>query len=128
MLKPHDPAGIAGPFGHYNHGIEIAAATRWLHVSGQVGVDPDGSVPVGIEAQTARVWENLCAVLAEAGMGPRDIVKTTSYIMDRAHVGVLAELRKRHLGDHKASSTTVLVSGLARPEWLVEIDAVAATA
>jgi enamine deaminase RidA (YjgF/YER057c/UK114 family) len=126
MHKFHNPAGIAGPFGHYEHGVETALPGRLLHVSGQTGVAPDDGVPEGIEAQTELVWQNICAVLAEAGMTPQDIVKTNSYVLDRAHVPVLAEMRKRYLGaEHRAASTTLIVSGLVRPEWIVEIDAVA---
>ena len=59
-------------------------------------------------------------------MTPQDIVKTNTYVMDRIHVPVLAEMRKRFLGeDHRGASTTLVVSGLVRPEWLVEIDAIA---
>lgn len=130
MAKTYNPARIAGPFGHYDHGVEMAlpGGGRVLNVSGQVGTNPDGSTPDGIEAQTERVWENLLAILAEAGMGPENIVKTTTYMLDRAHVPVLAAARQRYLGDHKAASTTVMISGLVRPEWLVEIDVVAIAA
>ena len=58
-------------------------------------------------------------------MTPGDVVRTNSFILDRAHVTVLAAMRKRFLGDnHRAASTTLVVSGLVRPEWLVEIDAI----
>ena len=69
---------------------------------------------------------NICAVLAEAGMTAQDIVKTNTYILDRDYVPVLAEMRKRFLGeDHRGASTTLVVSSLVRLGWLVEIDAVA---
>ena len=59
-------------------------------------------------------------------MTPQDIVKTNSYILDREYVPVLAEMRKRFLGeDHRGASTTLVVSGLVLPGWLVEIDAIA---
>ncbi len=126
MSKTYNPDGIAGPFGHYDHAVEVGGGGRILHISGQVAVDSDDTVPEGIEAQTARVWENLVAILAEAGMTSENIVKTTSYVLDRAHVPTLGEMRKRYLGEaHRAASTTVVISGLVRPEWLVEIDAVA---
>jgi len=124
--KFHNPSEIAGPFGHYEHGVESELPGRLLHISGQTGVAADGDVPAGIEQQTEMVWQNICAILGAAGMQPQDIVKTNSYIMDRAHVAVLAKMRKQFLGEeHKAASTTLLVRGLVRPEWLVEIDAVA---
>ena len=59
-------------------------------------------------------------------MTPQDIIKTNSYILDREYVSVLAEMRKKFLGDnHRGASTTLVVSGLVLPGWLVEIDAVA---
>ncbi len=126
MVNTYNPNDIASPFGHYDHGVEVVGASRVLHVSGQVGVAPDGSTPPDVEAQTELVWRNIEAILHDAGLTTAHIVKTTTYLLDRAHVPVLAEARKRHLGaGHKGSSTTVVIAGLVRPEWLVEIDAVA---
>ena len=127
MLKTYNPAGIAGPFGHYDHGVEAVNVSRLLHVSGQVGTAPDGTVPDDVAAQIECVWQNIEAVLAEAGMTPANIVRTITYMLDaelRAAAGGGAA--RQHLGaDHKAASTTIVVAGLVRPEWKVEIDAVA---
>ena len=126
MQKTYNPGGIAGPFGHYDHGVEAVNVSRLLHVSGQVGTDPDGGVPDSVEAQIERVWLNIEAVLAEAGMTPANVVRTITYMLDAAYVPLLGAARLRHLGaDHKAASTTIVVAGLVRPEWKVEIDAVA---
>ena len=126
MLKTYNPAGIAGPFGHYDHGVEAVDVSRLLHVSGQVGTDPDGSVPDDVAAQIERVWLNIEAVLAEAGMTTANIVRTITYMLDADYVPLLAAARRQHLGaDHKAASTTIVVAGLVKPEWKVEIDAVA---
>ena len=126
MLKTYNPSGIAGPFGHYDHGVEAVNVSRLLHVSGQVGSEPDGSVPDDVEAQIERVWLNIEAVLAEAGMTPANIVRTITYMLDSAYVPLLGAARLRHLGaDHRAASSTIVVAGLVKPEWKVEIDAVA---
>lgn len=126
VIKTHNPAGIAGPFGHYDQGVEAADIARLLHVSGQVGVAPDGSISDDIEAQIEQTWRNVEAVLAEAGMTTANIVRTVTYILDADPVPLLAAARRRHLGpDCKAASTTFIVAGLIRPEWKVEIDAVA---
>ena len=126
MFKTYNPAGIAGPFGHYDHGVEAVDTSRLLHVSGQVGTDPDGTVPGEVAAQIERVWLNIEAVLAEAGMTPANIVRTITYMLDADYVPLLAAARREHLGaDHKAASTTIVVAGLVKPEWKVEIDAVA---
>ena len=100
--------------------------SRLLHVSGQVGTAPDGSVPDDVAAQIECVWQNIEAVLAEAGMTTANIVRTITYMLDADCVPLLAAARRQHLGaDHKAASTTIVVAGLVRPEWKVEIDAVA---
>lgn len=126
MAKVYNPTTIAQPFGHYDHGVEVSGGQRILQISGQVGTAPDGTTPKGIEEQTEQVWQNLEAILKEAGMNANHIVKTTTYLLDRDHVPVLGAARKRHLGDaHKAASTTVIISGLVREEWLVEIDVMA---
>ena len=126
MLKTYNPTGIAGPFGHYDHGVEAVNVSRLLHVSGQVGTASDGTVPADVAAQIECVWQNIEAVLAEAGMTPANIVRTITYILDADYVPLLAAARQEHLGaDHKAASTTIVVAGLVRPEWKVEIDAVA---
>ena len=126
MLKTYNPAGVAGPFGHYDHGVEAVNVSRLLHVSGQVGTAPDGSVPEDVAAQIEIVWNNIEAVLAEAGMTPANIVRTITYMLDADYVPLLAAARRQHLGaDHKAASTTIVVTGLVKPEWKVEIDAVA---
>ena len=126
VLKTYNPSAIAAPFGHYDHGVEAVNVSRLLHISGQVSVDPDGSVPATVEAQSERVWFNIEAVLAAAEMSAGNIVRTITYMLDAAYVPPLAAARRRHLGaDHKAASTTIVVAGLVRPEWRVEIDAVA---
>ena len=52
----HNPKQIAGPFGHYEHGVETALPEQLLQVSGQIGIAADGSVPDGIAAQAELVW------------------------------------------------------------------------
>ena len=126
MFKTYNPDGIAAPFGHYDHGVEAVDVSRLLHISGQVGVDPDGTAPDDVAAQIACVWNNIEAVLADAGMTTANIVRTITYMLDADYVPMLAAARRQHLGaDHKAASTTIVVAGLVRPEWKVEIDAVA---
>ena len=126
MLRTYNPAGIAGPFGHYDHGVEAVDVSRLLHVSGQVGTAPDGTVPEDVAAQIECVWGNIEAVLADAGMTTANVVRTITYMLDADYVPLLAAARRQHLGaDHKAASTTIVVAGLVKPEWKVEIDAVA---
>ena len=126
MLKRHVPKSVAPPFSPYSHGVEAPAAARWLHVSGQVGVTPEGKVLDGSEAQIEQAWRNVLSVLEAAEMGPRDLVKVTTFLIDRADLPTARAVRERMLGGAEPASTLLFVSGLASPNWRVEIEAVAA--
>jgi len=128
MAKVHNPQSIAAPIGTYSHGIETPPNARWLHVAGQVAVRKDGSVPATIEDQTVVAWENVTAILAAAGMKVTDIVKINQYLTDPAHFPGYAAARKRFLGEHRPASTLVMISALVRPEFMVEVEVVAAKA
>jgi 2-iminobutanoate/2-iminopropanoate deaminase len=128
MLKHHNPTAVAPPFSPYSHGVEAPASTRWLYVSGQVGVTPEGRVLDGAEAQIEQAWRNVLSVLEAAGMGPRDLVKVTTFLLDRADLAAARAIRERMLQGAEPASTLLIVAGLASPEWRVEIEAVAAAA
>ncbi|HJS33308.1 MAG TPA: RidA family protein [Alphaproteobacteria bacterium] len=128
MLTPHTPPTIAPPAALYVHGMEAPASARWLFVSGQIGVHPDGRIGRDAREQAEIVWANIVAILASAGMGVRDIVKLTSYVVGREHLAPLREVRERVLAGHKPASTLLIVAGLAQPQWLVEVEVYAARA
>jgi len=128
MLKVHNPRSIGAPIGTYSHGIEVPPGARWLYVAGQIGVRPDGSVPATIEEQTETVWQNILAVLADAGMGIGDVVKITSFLTRHENFPRFAQVRAKFLGSHRPASTLLVISSLARPEFLVEVEAIAAKA
>ena len=128
MLKIHNPDTVAPPASIYSQGIEVPPNARWLHIAGQVGVKPDGVMAKGFEAQCKQTWENLIAVLHSAGMDIPDLVKVNGYITDKADVAAFREVRVPYLGDTRTAFTLVVVADLASPDWLVEIDAVAAKA
>ena len=104
------------------------AAGRWLHISGQVGVRKDGGVPEDFKGQAHCAWENLVAVLAAAGMTVADLVKVNTYLTDRSQHPQFSPIRAKFLGDARPASTLVVVAALARPEYLVEVEAVACRA
>lgn len=120
-----NPGDIAAPVGLYSQGIVAPAAGRWLHVSGQVGMLPDGTVPADFSAQAQNAWHNVLRILAAAGMGPEHLVKITSFVTDPAHLALFAPVRARFLGEARPASTLVVVRALARAEWLVEVEALA---
>ena len=122
----HNPTTVAPPFSAYSHAVEVVSGVRWLHVSGQVGVQPDGSVPAEPGAQMEQAWRNVLAVVNAAGMGPEELVKVTAYLTRPEDTGLFREVRDTLLDGAQPASTLVIVAGLAHPDWLVEIEAVAA--
>jgi len=122
------PAGIAPPAANYAHAVATAGAGRWLHTSGVVPVAPDGTVPAGVAAQAEVIWTNIGAMLAEAGMGPADVVSVTTYVTPGQPLAEVMAARDRFLAGHRAASTLLVVPELAQPVWLLEIQVIAAAA
>ena len=122
----HDPVAVPAPVGGYTQGLEVAPGTRLLFVSGQIPARADGTVPEGFEAQCHAVWDNVLAVLAGAGMNAEHLVKVTTYLTSRDQTEVNGRIRRERLGAARPALTVVIVQTFA-PEWLLEIEAVAAT-
>ncbi len=120
------PPSIRPPFARYAHAVEVPAGARLLFVSGQLGVGPDDAAPEGAEAQARLCFANIAAILADAGMGPGDIVRLNAYVAGREHLAGYMRARDAAVGDPPPASTLMIVSGFARPEFLVEVEAVAA--
>jgi enamine deaminase RidA (YjgF/YER057c/UK114 family) len=125
MLKAHNPTSMFAPVGPYSHGVEVVHPTRFLFSSGTMGLDREGRAPDGIEAQLETAWNNLKAILTEAGMGVGNIVRVTTFLADRSMRGPATAYRQAVLGEHKPAVTT-MVAGLLQDDWLVEIEIVAA--
>ena len=101
-----------------------------VYVSGITATDENGQ-PVGIgdiRAQTERCFAKLKDVLGRAGGRLDNVVKLTTYLaadVDAQAVAAYFEVRQAYLGDHGVASTGVNVHALRRPEYLIEIDAIA---
>ena len=130
MFKRLTPDGIRPPFANYSHGIEVPAGHRIAVLSGQLGVDVEDNAPEDPGAQAAICFGNIDAILAEAGMTRGNVVRISAYVTDRAHMaGYMAERDRWIAGlDPAPASTLMIVSGFTRPEFLVEIEAWAASA
>jgi len=122
------PATIAPPFARYAHGVEVPAGYRLAATSGQLPLAGDGSVPEGVEAQADLVFANIAAILAEARMGPQDVIRISAFVTDRADMAGYMRARDRWLGGvgRLPASTLMIVTGFTRPEFLVEIEVLAA--
>jgi enamine deaminase RidA (YjgF/YER057c/UK114 family) len=124
MKRALNPATVpASPY--YAQGIEVTGATRTVFVSGQVGVDAQGATVEGIAGQAQQAVANLNAVLAEAGLEPDSIVKLTIYLTDPENVGPFIMAAGPTLPPDPPATTMLLVAGLAAPDLLVEVEAVA---
>ncbi len=126
MKRALNPATVPTSLPFYSQGVELTEVTRQVMVSGQVGVAVDGSVLEGIEAQARQAFENLGAVVAEAGMTPADIVKLTIYLTDPEHLGPFLGAAAIALPEEPPATTMLFVSQLGSPDLLVEIEAIAA--
>ncbi|MBM3646572.1 MAG: RidA family protein [Alphaproteobacteria bacterium] len=124
--KFHNPKTVALA-GKYSLGGEVPAGSRVLYVSGQVGLDSKGKLGAGIDKQCDLAWRNIGQVLKAAGMTYRDIVKINAYVTDPRFMTAYREARGRYLPNEPfPASTLVIVSGLADPGMLVEVEVVAA--
>jgi enamine deaminase RidA (YjgF/YER057c/UK114 family) len=126
MIQPLNPASIRAPFARYSHGVEVPAGTRLIFCSGQLGVAADNSVPATVEGQAELCFQNIRAILGEAGLGLADIVRINAFVTAREHLKGYMAVRDRMVGSPPPASTLMIVSGFARPEFLVEIEVVAA--
>jgi enamine deaminase RidA (YjgF/YER057c/UK114 family) len=125
MAVAINPSSIRAPFGRYSHGIAVSAGGRLVVCSGQLGVSPDDSVPPTVEGQAERCFENIRAILAEAGLRLGDIVRLSAFVTAREHMRAYMAVRDRYVGNPPPASTLVIVSGFTRPEFLVEVEATA---
>lgn len=121
-----NPKGLVKPTG-YTH-LVVAPDGRTVYIAGQVAFDSTGKV-VGegdFVAQAEKVFQNLEHALKSVGGSMTDLVKTTTFITDIKHLPTLREVRTRYLAKTQPpANTLVVVSGLARAEFLIEIEGVA---
>ena len=126
MADAFDAPGTVKPFG-------IFSSAAWqpegkvLHVSGQVAQDATGAVmgKGDITAQTRQVLENIRTVLAGAGGTMDDVARVTVYVTDMSGLAQIHEVRAQYFQRPYPASTLVEVRRLVKPEYLIEIDAVA---
>jgi enamine deaminase RidA (YjgF/YER057c/UK114 family) len=125
----HDPFPVAVPYGAiYSHGVETVAGCRMLFVSGQVGKAPDGELATDFTAQCRQAILNVESVLRSANMVIADIVKINFYLVRRADMSALVDVREQMLHGVRPAVTTLIVAGLVSNEWLIEVEALAAAA
>lgn len=126
MVKRYDVDGVRSPGGRYSHVGEIGPNARLFHFAGQTGTGPDGTIGEGIEHQAALVYRNIATILDQCGMGLENLVKVTVFLTSPDYIDAWRAAQKDAFGDVVPASTLLIVSRLARPELLVEVEAIAA--
>jgi enamine deaminase RidA (YjgF/YER057c/UK114 family) len=126
-IKRTNPPTLSRPTG-YTHVVEVSGPVKTIYIAGQVAVDKDGTL-VGandMRAQAEQVFKNVEAALAAAGAKLTDVVKMNTFATDLAQIQAYRDVRGRFFGDAVPASTLVQVVHLARPEYLLEVEVIAA--
>ncbi len=126
MNRVRTPSALRPPFARYSHAVEVPAGSRWLVVSGQLGIAGDDMVPEDAGAQAVLCFEAIGTLLAEAGMAFSDIVRINAFVSDRAYLRPYMDARDRFVASPPPASTLVIVSGFAREAFKVEVEVIAA--
>jgi len=119
------PEGLWDPRPRF---AQVAKIGNQIYIAGQTAVDEKGNV-VGkgdIEAQARQIFRNLQKCLKAAEAGFDEVVKLNIYSTDLdAHLPTITKIRREYFPGEPVASTTVQVSRLVHPDWLLEIEAVA---
>ena len=110
-MIPINTSGAPAASGPYCHAVKVG---NLLFTSGQIPLDLAGDMPSGIEAQTEQVFDNLAAVLAEAGSSLDRVVKATVFVTDLGDFAKLNAVYEKRFGGHKPARSTVQVAALPR--------------
>ena len=123
-----NPKTISKPFTNYAHVVTVEGAKKLVFCAGQVAADVDGKVlpPDNFEAQTKMVMKNLTNALAAGGAKLSDVTKVTIYICNPHDVPKARGILHDYFGEHPPGSTLCILRGLANPNFLLEIEAIAA--
>jgi 2-iminobutanoate/2-iminopropanoate deaminase len=120
--------GIAAQIGAYSDAVETGSNLRWLLTSGTPGLQMNGDLPTDITGQTELAWKHIIRMLARAGMTVADVVKVTQYLTRPEDIPAYSKVRTRFLGEARPASMLLVIPQLVRPEFLVEVEIIAAKA
>jgi enamine deaminase RidA (YjgF/YER057c/UK114 family) len=127
-IKRINPKNISKPFSSYSHVVTAEGAKKLVFCAGQVAADTDGKVlpPDDFAAQAKLVMKNLKNALAAGGAKLSDVTKITIYICNPHDVPKARGILQEYFGKHPPGSTLCILRGLANPNFLLEIEAIAA--
>jgi enamine deaminase RidA (YjgF/YER057c/UK114 family) len=129
-LKFFNPEGMSKPAG-YTHVVEMTGPGRTIYIAGQLGYDASGKragEPGDFSAQATQAFENLKVALRAVGAGFEHVVKLNNYLADISHLPLFRDVRNKFITGTPPASTTIQISKLARPDALLEVEAIAVVA
>ena len=118
--------GVASQIGKYSDAIEVPPNARWLYTSGTPGLALDGKLPNDITGQAEIAWAHIINMLKQADMSVNDLVKVTHYLLRAEDIPAYVQVRTQFLGDARPASMLLIVPALVKPNFLLEIEAIAA--
>jgi enamine deaminase RidA (YjgF/YER057c/UK114 family) len=125
MKTFRDPETIHAPLAAYSHHVEVRDAARTLHVSGQIGMTADGTLPDDPVEQLGLALDNVLRNLEAASMDVTDLVKVTVFLVGDWDATTRRQVVGAKLGGHTPAMTVVTVAALATPQIRVEVEATA---
>ncbi|WP_226568387.1 RidA family protein [Bacillus stratosphericus] len=123
MRTSRNPETIHPPVAPYAHQIETTEPQRWLTLSGQVGMEADGTIPESPLEQLKLALENVKRNVEAADMKVEDITKLVFYLVGEFDAESRKRIMEQFLGDHLPCMTMIYVVALASPVFKVEVDA-----
>jgi len=124
MKDPIQTRDAPEAIGTYSQAVKVAAGGSTVYLSGQIGLDPATmQMAEGIDAQTHRVFRNLAAVAAAAGLSLDHAVRMTVYLTDLAHFARVNEIMAQYVREPYPARAALGVAALPRGA-LVEVDAI----
>ena len=121
----HD-IGVARQIGSYSDAMEVSPNSRWLFTSGTPGLALSGNLPSDITGQAELAWTHIVLMLERANMTVKDLVKVTHYLLRADDIPAYVTVRSKFLGDARPASMLLIIPGLVRDDFLLEIEAYAA--
>jgi 2-iminobutanoate/2-iminopropanoate deaminase len=118
--------GIAVQIGKYSDAAEASSNLRWLFTSGTPGLSITGALPSDVTGQSEIAWGHIVKMLQNADMAIADVVKITQYLTRPEDIAAYATVRTRFVGDARPASMLLVIPQLVRPEFLVEVEVIAA--
>ncbi|MEH7202027.1 RidA family protein [Bacillus safensis] len=122
MRTSRNPETIHPPVAPYTHQIETTGPQRWLTLSGQVGMEADGTIPESPLEQLELALENVKRNVEAADMAVEDITKLVFYLVGEFDAESRKRIMGQFLGDHLPCMTMIYVVALASPAFKVEVD------